>query len=130
MRWASKFTASLMTVALQSSVWERYNSYAKQHGLHLRHTDTNAQVKYLKSHQAWHVPLIRSSLQACGGNNATSYWEVMLTCWTFDLQGSDLVRLLEMYERWQHNLFPSLSFDDFVAGVEKIGRSSEVKVLH
>ena len=40
------------------------------------------------------------------------------------------MRLLEMYERWQHNLFPSLGFDDFVAGVEKIGRSSEVKVLN
>lgn len=44
------------------------------------------------------------------------------------MQGSDLRRLLEMYERWQHNLFPSLKFDDFVAGVEKIGRTAEVKV--
>lgn len=44
------------------------------------------------------------------------------------LQGSDLVRLLDMYERWQHNLFPSQSFDDFIAGVEKIGRSAQVKV--
>lgn len=35
-----------------------------------------------------------------------------------------------MYERWQHNLFPSLGFDDFLAEVEKIGRTAEVKVGH
>jgi hypothetical protein len=44
------------------------------------------------------------------------------------MQGSDLRRLLEMYERWQRNLFPSLSFDQFIAGVEGIGRTAEVKV--
>ncbi len=33
-----------------------------------------------------------------------------------------------MYERWQRNLFPSASFDEFIAGVEAIGRTGEVKV--
>lgn len=33
-----------------------------------------------------------------------------------------------MYERWQHNLFPSMNFDEFIAGVEKIGKTAEVKV--
>jgi len=33
-----------------------------------------------------------------------------------------------MYERWQRNLFPAISFDEFIAGVENIGRTGEVKV--
>lgn len=43
-------------------------------------------------------------------------------------KAGDLRRLLEMYERWQHDLFPYLGFDNFLAEVEKIGKTAFVKV--
>ena len=44
------------------------------------------------------------------------------------VQGSNLRRLLEMYERWQHRLIPSMQFDDFLAAAEKIGTTVEWRV--
>ena len=45
------------------------------------------------------------------------------------VQGSSLRRLLQMYERWQHRLIPSMQFDDFLAAAEKIGNTMEWKVI-
>ena len=45
------------------------------------------------------------------------------------VQGSNLRRLLEMYERWQHRLIPAMQFDDFLAAAEKIGNTMEWKVI-
>lgn len=53
-----------------------------------------------------------------------SYSRLHVALWT---QAVNLRRLLEMYERWQHMLMPTMGFDDFLAGVENLGKTNQVK---
>lgn len=40
---------------------------------------------------------------------------------------SDLGRLLEMYSRWQQQIFPYGNYNDFIMKVEKLSSSSMLK---
>ena len=45
-------------------------------------------------------------------------------------ESDDLNRLMKYYEHWAHRMMPSMTFDDSIKQIEKVGSKKSIKVLY